>query len=160
MIEQCSVRRKGLIADITLVFPRFDAEVLNYLVRIGLQGQVCRVARLHVFFEKELHVEGLTAQGAGKLLPVGVKVSLEKRFASECLLAQETSIRCRLCQVGHLHVESKLGFRSVGGIATVTLEHLTFIAVLDGEMDLNPDLGIEHVPAQRATVKMVSMKIE
>ena len=35
----------------------------------------------------------------------------------------------------------------------------TFVGMLDGEMDLNVDFGIEHFFAQRALVQMMSVNV-
>jgi hypothetical protein len=39
------------------------------------------------------------------------------------------------------------------------LEQLAFVRVLDGEMDLNRDFGVEHFLAQGTTVQMVSVNV-
>ena len=150
---------------IVVVIIRFDVGFgvgVVVVVESG-RGRLSVVLGGHMLIQLVLDVEGFFAEVAFELLLMGGKVDLEVVFFHETLLTKEAAIGLGFAQVADLDVQLPLHFRAEGVKRRVRAHgafvQFTFVGVLDGEVDLNGDFGIEHFFAQRAAVQMMSVDV-
>ena len=138
--------------DIRLGIP-FDRTRRRFAVMLGRQMLI------HLI----LDVEGFFAKMAFEVLPMRRHMDLKIVFVHKALLAKQAAVRFGFSQMADFDVKLPLHLGPEGIKRRVgtngAFVQFTFVGMLDGEMDLDGDFGIEHLFAKRAAIQVMSVDV-